>query len=306
MGATATGKSSLALALRNRVSGVELVSVDSMAVYRGMDIGTESPRECVADWHLVDIADPSEDFSVAQFQAAAIEALQQISSRGHTAILVGGTGLYHRAVIDGLDLPGRYPDVAAELESEASTPAGLERLYERLATLDPLATSRIEPGNTRRIVRALEVTLGSGQLFSSFGPGLEHYPSAGPRLAGLFLSRPELDRRLKERLESELDAGWLGEVETLAQHPAGLSRTAAQAIGYRELLGVVRHQTSLDDAKAEILRRLKSFARRQESWFRRDPRVKWFSADSPNLAGDVLGWWGVPEEHLIVETVKGG
>jgi tRNA dimethylallyltransferase len=279
--------------LSARVNGVELVSVDSMAVYRGLDIGTETPPRSTASWHLLNIADPAEDFSVAQFQDAARAVLAQIHSRGHRAILVGGTGLYHRAAVDGLELPGRYPEVARELEIEASSPEGLASLYESLAALDPLAASRIEPGNRRRIVRALEVTVGAGRRFSSFGPGLGHYPVTGPRLAGLSLERPEIDRRLAERLDAELAAGWLEEVARLASHPGGLSRTARQAIGYRELLAHLEDGLPLQAAKTEILRRLKAFARRQEAWFRRDPRVKWFQGGSECLADEVIEWWGV-------------
>jgi tRNA dimethylallyltransferase len=290
VGATATGKTALALDIACRVSRTELVSVDSMAVYRGLDIGTEKPAER-ANWHLIDIADPSEDFSVAAFQAAARKALAGIRSRGNTPIFVGGTGLYHRAVLDGLELPGRYPDVAALLEVEAATPEGLAGLYARLAEDDPVAAGRIEPGNRRRIVRALEVTIGSGRGFSTFGPGLESYAAAGPRLAGLALDRAELDRRLVQRLDDELASGWLDEVARLATRQPALSRTARQAIGYSELLAHVGGELSLEGAKAMIVRRLKSFARRQESWFRRDPRVVWFDARLGDLAERVTEWW---------------
>jgi tRNA dimethylallyltransferase len=263
------------------------VSVDAMAVYRGLDVGTETPRDSPAPWHLIDIADPNEEFSVAEFQSAARAALQAIHRQGHLAVLVGGTGLYHRAVIDDLQLPGRYPDVAASLEV-----AGLAGLYERLCAVDPLAASRIEPGNARRIRRALEVTLGSGKPFSSFGPGLDHYPPASAQLIGLTLDRRQLDRRLEDRLEREMEGGFLDEVAALARREGGLSRTARQAIGYRELLEVVEDGASLPEAKIAILRRLKSYARRQEAWFRRDARVTWFAADAPHLAETVLECWG--------------
>jgi tRNA dimethylallyltransferase len=264
-----------------------------MAVYREMDIGTEKPRPAPAPWHLVDIADPSEDFSVARFQSAARRALAAIHERDHLGLLVGGTGLYHRAVIDELQLPGRYPDIAGALESAlADEPAsGLHEMYERLSVLDPLAATRIEPGNARRIVRALEVTLGSGKPYSSFGPGLGHYAPASALLIGLSLDRRQIDQRLEERLEGELEEGFLEEVAKLARREGGLSRTARQAIGYRELLAVVEDGVPLDEAKAAILRRLKSFARRQEAWFRRDPRVTWFPADAPHLAATVLELW---------------
>ena len=192
---------------------------------------------------------------------------------------------------------------AGELQTEAESaapqgrvaPAGLGEMYGRLVELDPLAASRIEPNNARRIVRALEVTLGSGQPYSSFGPGLEHYPPARVRLAGLALDRQEIDRRLEARLEAEMEGGFLQEVAALSRRQGGLSRTARQAIGYRELLEVVEDGAPLAEAKAAILRRLKSFARRQEAWFGRDARVTWFPADSPRLAATVLEWWcGLP------------
>ncbi len=262
-----------------------------MAVYRGLDIGTEKPPSSPASWHLVDLAGAEEDFSVAQFQSAARQALAGIHGRDHLAVLVGGTGLYHRAIVDDLELPGRYPDTAAALAAEATDPARLAGLYERLVELDALAASRIEPGNARRIVRALEVTVGSGRPFSSFGPGLERYAAAPIRLVGLSLDRAEIDRRLEARLDAELRAGFLKEVEALSQAPRGLSRTARQAIGYRELLEVVAGRLSVDDARVQIVRRLKSFARRQEAWFRRDPRVTWFAAGGADLAASVLQHW---------------
>jgi tRNA dimethylallyltransferase len=290
VGPTASGKTALAVGIAGRVPTTELVSVDSMAVYRGLDIGTEKPSDAYR-WHMIDIADPGEDFSVAMFQAAATRAVAGIRARGHRPVFVGGTGLYHRAVLDGLELPGRYPAVAAQLESEASKPDGLARLYDRLASADPVAAARIEPGNHRRIVRALEVTLGSARRFSSFGPGLESYSPSPTSMAGLAVDRSEIDRRLAERLAAELDAGWIDEVAGLASRQAGLSRTARQAIGYDELLQYLDGKLTLEDAKAMIMKRLKAFARRQESWFRRDPRVVWFDAGADDLVDRVVSWW---------------
>jgi tRNA dimethylallyltransferase len=291
VGATGTGKTELALELaRSTPDRYELVSVDAMAVYRHLDLGTAKPtlaeRE-VARWHLIDIVDPSEEFSVASFQSEARRALAGIAERGHVPLLVGGTGLYHRAVMDGLDIPGRFPEVKAELEREADAPGGAADLFGRLSQLDPLAAARIEPGNVRRIVRALEVTIGSGRSFSSFGPGLGSYPPSSSRVIGLELERPELDRRLADRFEAQLAQGLLDEVRALAARPAGLSRTARQAIGYRELLSHVEQGVPLEQAIAESVRRLRAFARRQQAWFRRDPRVEWYRADRPDL-GDAV------------------
>lgn len=286
VGATATGKTDLAVAVARRRPGVELVSVDAMAVYRGLDVGTAKPtaeQRTGVTWHLLDVVDPSCDFSVAAFQAAGRAALRAIDERGHVSLLVGGTGLYHRALVDDLDLPGRYPALAARLDAEAAE-LGAAALHRRLAELDPLAASRIEPGNRRRIVRALEVTLGSGRPFSASGPGLGEYRPAGTVLLGLALERSELDRRIAARLDAQMRGGLLDEVARLAGAPGGLGRTARQALGYRELLAHLEGRSSLDEAIAETLRRTRAFARRQERWFRRDPRVTWWRADEPGLA----------------------
>jgi tRNA dimethylallyltransferase len=287
VGATATGKTALALELaRCEPDRYELVSVDAMAVYRFLDLGTAKPtqaEQAEAPWHLIDIVDPSEQFSVAAFQAAARHALEGIESRNHVPVLVGGTGLYHRAVVDSLAIPGRFPEVAAALEVEAEHPGGVGELFRRLCELDPMAAQRVEPANRRRIVRALEVTIGTGRPFSSFGPGLVSYAPTTATMIGLQLERGELDRRLAVRFDDQLARGFLEEVRVLASRPAGLSRTARQAIGYRELLSHVEQGVPLEQAKAESLRRLRALARRQESWFRRDPRVHWFQAERGDL-----------------------
>jgi tRNA dimethylallyltransferase len=279
VGATATGKSEAALEVARRRGDVEIVSVDSMCVYRGMDLATAKPSpEARAEvpHHLIDLVNPDEEFTVAQFQRAAREAMAEIAGRGHCAVLVGGTGLYLRAVVDDLQIPGRYPDVVAELEAEVDDGrTDVPALHARLAALDPVAASRMEATNRRRIVRALEVTIGSGRPFSAFGPGLEAYPPA--RLPMIAIARPieEIDRRIEERFAAWMAAGLLGEVQALAGRPAGISRTARQALGYRELLAHVEEAAPLEDCVAEAVRRSKSFARRQASWFRRDPRITW-------------------------------
>lgn len=290
VGATATGKSALALELARRQPDVELVSVDAMQVYRGMDIGTAKPsraERAEVPHHLLDVADPAEDFSVARFQAAARDALADIEARGRRAVLVGGTGLYVRAVVDDLTLPGRYPEARAIAEAEADTAA----LHRRLGRLDPVAAARMDPTNRRRLVRALEVTLGSGRPFSSFGPGLEVYPPSAIAQVGLRLSPEHLDIRIGRRLDAMLDAGFLDEVRRLASRPAGLSRTARQALGYRELLAHVEGQMALDEAVTETRRRTRRFARRQLRWFRRDPRITWHDPgdNAVALAARLLG-----------------
>jgi tRNA dimethylallyltransferase len=203
---------------------------------------------------------------------------------------VGGTGLYVNALVDALTLPGRFPVVAAELEQEPGT--GL--LYERLRALDPLGAGRIDAANRRRVLRALEVTLGSGRPFSSFGPGISAFPATKWRLAGIWLPRAVVARRVERRLGSMLEAGLLDEVRALASRPGGLSRTARQALGYRELLAHVETGLPLQDAVAETLRRTRHFARRQRMWWRRDPRIRWFGSAEDPLAvlPALLGEWG--------------
>ncbi|MGH9067593.1 MAG: tRNA (adenosine(37)-N6)-dimethylallyltransferase MiaA [Acidimicrobiales bacterium] len=301
VGPTATGKSALALELARRRPGAEIVSVDSMGVYRGMDIGTAKPgpeARGEVPHHLLDLADPSEDFSVQRFQAAGGVALTGISARGGVAVLAGGTGLYLRSVVDGLDLPGRWPELAASLseEADAGGGSGLAGLHRRLAGLDPVAAGRILPTNRRRLVRALEVTLGSGRPFSSYGPGLTSYPATPVRMVALALARPVLDARIGERVAAQMEAGWLAEAAGLTARPGGLSRTAGQALGYRELWRHVEGELSLEAAVAETVSRTRRLARRQEAWFRRDPRIVWVDAGGPPekvvaRVAEVLGDW---------------
>jgi len=294
VGTTASGKSDLALGAARARGDVEILCVDSMTVYRGMDIGTDKPsaaRRAEVPHHLLDLADPAEEFSVARFAAAADEALGAVGGRGHRALLVGGTGLYQRAVVDGLTLPGCYPEVAARLGAEADEPGGLERLYARLAELDPVAAGRILAGNRRRVVRALEVTEGSGRPFSSFGPGLTRYPPTRVRLVGLAFDRDAVDARIEARFAAFMAAGLLDEVAALAARPAGLSRTARQAVGYRELLAHVEGGAPLAACVELAVRRTKSLARRQWAWFRRDPRITWVGpGDDPvDVVATALG-----------------
>ena len=286
IGATASGKSALAMEVARRRPGTELVSMDSMALYRGMDIGTAAPtaaERAEVPTHLLDLVDPDEDYSVSMFQEAARSALGDVIDRGCRAVLVGGTGLHVRAVVDDLEIPGQWADVRADLDDEPDTTA----LHARLVELDPLAAGRMEPTNRRRVVRALEVSIGSGRPFSSFGPGLEAYPPSPFTQVGLRVDRDVLDRRIAERYRRQLDEGFLEEVRWLADLPGGPSRSAAQALGYRELLAHLRGECTLDEAVEDAVGATRQFARRQERWFRRDPRIEWFDvADDPLLVLD--------------------
>ena len=275
MGPTASGKSAVALAIAEQLGDVELVSIDSMQVYRGMDIGTAKPSRddrARVPHHLLDLVDASHDFTVAEFQQSYRAAVADIGRRGKRAILVGGTGLYHRAAIDDLDLPGEWPTIRSGLLAEAEL-LGPAPLYARLTTLDPVAASRIEPGNTRRIVRALEVCAGSGRLFSSYGPGLEVYPPTSIVQIGLRWDRDVLASRIVQRVHAMIDAGLVDEVRDL--RAAGMSRTASQALGYKELLAHLDGAQSLDASVEQIVVRTRQFAVRQLRWFQRDPRVRW-------------------------------
>ncbi len=285
----------MAVAVARALGDIEIVTVDSMQVYRGMDIGTAKPDLAArggVPHHLLDLADPSEEWTVTRWLAAAREALAAIEGRGRRALLVGGTGLYFRALVDGLTPPGRYPQVRAELDADPDTAA----LHGRLAALDPLAAGRMLPGNRRRVVRALEVTLGSGRPFSSFGPGLDTYPAVPWRIAGLAPPREALAGRIARRWDGMLAAGLLDEVRTLAARPGGLARTARQALGYRELLAHLEDGVPLAAAGDEAVRRTRAFARRQRVWWRRDPRIAWYEVgDNPvAVTARLLGDWSAP------------
>ena len=325
VGPTASGKSQIALAAATRLaegasSGgaggaggagtaamVELVSIDSMAVYRGMDIGTAKPTPEVrarVPYHLVDLVDPSDEFTVQQFQQAARRALAGIARRGHPALLVGGTGLYLRSVVDDLSFPGRFPEVAAELSDrvDRAGPEGspdqrvmLDELHCRLTELDPVAASRIEPTNRRRLVRALEVTLGSGRPFSEYGPGLEQYPPSGVTLVGIDREPDDLDRRIADRFEGLMELGLLEEVRSLVARPGGISRTARQALGYRELLAHLEEAMPVAEAVDLAIQRTRTLARRQRAWFRRDPRIVWLDPSDDAVGAIVTIVGNVPE-----------
>ncbi len=288
VGPTASGKSALALELAERFPDVELVSVDAMQVYRGMDIGTAKPtpaERAAVRHHLLDLADPAEAFSVAEWRAAADGALADIAARGRRALLAGGTGLYLRALVDDLDLPGRFPEVRAELEQEPDTVA----LHARLAEADPMAAGRMVPTNRRRVVRALEVTLGSGRPFSSFGPGLDAYPPVEVPQVGLRPPLDVLDRRIADRVAAMAAAGFVDEVRRLVAAPGGLGPTAGQALGYREVAAALHAGTGVAEALELTVQRTRAFARRQLRWFRRDPRITW---DEDEAGGRARGWLG--------------
>jgi tRNA dimethylallyltransferase len=277
LGPTASGKSDVAMAAATAVPGTEIVAVDAMQVYTGMDIGTAKATaadRAAVTHHCLDLADPNDEMSVTEFRHAYDAAITAIAAQpGSRALLVAGTGLYLTAAIDRLELPGMWPDVRAALEKEPDTAA----LYQRLEHLDPEAAARIDAANRRRIVRALEVTIGSGQPFSSFGPGVAAFPPTDIVQYGIRWPRAALAERIEQRVQTMMKAGLLDEVAHLATH--GLSPTARQALGYKELLDHLDGLVSLDDAVVAIVTRTRRFATRQERWFRRDPRIRWIDID---------------------------
>ena len=283
IGPTATGKSALAHELARRVEGAEIIVLDAMTVYRGMDIATAKPTEAQRRevcYHLLDVIEPSEEFALAPYQAAARAAATEIWERGGSVIYVGGTGLYGRAVLDDFEIPGRYPEIAADLEARVARER--ESLYAQLVALDPLGASRLEASNDRRLVRALEVTLGSSRPFSSFGPGLDSYDEVRVVQIGLAVPLDVLDARIEERFRRFLEEGLVEEVRALAA--ASMSRTARQAVGYRELLAHVENGEDLERAVEAAIHQTRRLARRQLRWFRRDPRIEWFDDPAAALA----------------------
>ncbi len=286
VGPTASGKSEAALLLAGDL-GAEIVSVDSMLVYRGMDVGTAKPDAAArarVPHHLMDVADPAEAFSVARYQAMAREVLADIASRGRRALLVGGSGLYFRAVVDDLEFPGTDPATRRRLEADAAT-LGADGLYARLARLDPAAAARIEPSNVRRTVRALEVAAVTGRPFSAFARAWGRYPEGRVRAAGVLLPPAVLAARIEARVRSMMAAGFLEEVRRLLDRGLGRWLTASQAIGYAEMARHLRGELSLEEAVSVTVKRTRALARRQMAWFRRDPRIRWFEAGEEGAVG---------------------
>lgn len=273
LGPTASGKSDVSMAVASKIDRVEIVACDAMQVYRGMDIGTAKPtlkdRESVPH-HCLDLVDPRDRFTVSDFQAAGRQAIREIHSRGNVALVVAGTGLYLTALIDDLSFPGEWPEVRKELERNQDTSS----LMNRLRDLDPEAADKIDPGNRRRIIRALEVCVGSGEKFSTTGPGTSAYPPNGVHQIGILWEREALGQRVTERVHRMMDAGFETEARSIFKDRSP-SHTASQALGYRELFARFRGECTHDQAIADIITHTKQFAVRQERWFRRDPRIEW-------------------------------
>jgi len=294
VGPTASGKSGLAIALAERLmeSGrpAEIVNADSMLVYRGMDIGTAKPsadeRKRVVH-HLVDVLDVTETATVAQFQTRARAAIADCRARAVVPVVVGGSALYIRAIVDDFVFPGTDPSVRSRWEAELAE-VGAPALHERLARLDPAAAVAIEPANGRRVVRALEVIELTGQPYAAQLPE-RRYLLPGVVQLGLTVERPVLDLRIEQRVASMWAAGLVDEVVRLAERGLREGVTASRALGYRQVLELLDGLIDESEAQRRTVVATRRFARRQDSWFRQDARISWLAHDRPDLVDAALG-----------------
>ncbi|MFF3322897.1 tRNA (adenosine(37)-N6)-dimethylallyltransferase MiaA [Streptomyces sp. NPDC002889] len=283
VGPTAAGKSDLGVFLAQRLNG-EVVNADSMQLYRGMDIGTAkltTEERCGIPHRLLDIWDVTETASVAEYQKLARTEIDRLLADGRTPVLVGGSGLYVRGAIDALEFPGTDPEVRARLEEEL-TVRGSGALHARLAAADPEAARAILPSNGRRVVRALEVIEITGRPFTANLPG--HDAVYDTVQIGVDVARPELDERIAVRVDRMWEAGLVDEVRTLEAKGLREGRTASRALGYQQVLSALAGECTENQAREETVRATKRFARRQDSWFRRDPRVHWLSGAAEHRA----------------------
>jgi len=314
VGATAVGKSSLAveLALRLAAAGrrAEVINADSMLLYRGMDIGTAKPsvveRRGVRH-HLIDVLDMTETSTVADFQRLARDAITECCTRNVVPIVVGGSALYVRAIVDNFEFPGTDPALRAELEAELER-IGAQSLHRRLAALDPAAAATIEPGNGRRIVRALEVGALTGRPYAATLPAYS-YLLPGVVQIGLAIDREALDRRVATRVHRMWQAGLVDEVRQLEQAGLRRGRTASRALGYRQVLDFLAYSISEGEAEEQTILATRRFARRQDAWFRKDPRIHWLRWDDPQLVDSAYGLAGAggnqasePAESMPLEN----
>jgi tRNA dimethylallyltransferase len=281
VGATAAGKSELALDLAERLGG-EVVNTDAMQQYRGMDIGTAKlavPERRGIPHHLLDVLDVTETASVATFQSAAREVVADCRARGVVPVLAGGSALYTRAVLDQLAFPGTDPSLRADLEDRLAR-FGPVALHAELARVDPEAAASILSGNGRRLVRALEVVTLTGHPFRATLPR-RAYVDPHTLQVGLRIERDVQDRRIVERVDRMWRDGLVEEVRTLADRGLRDGRTAKEALGYKQVLALLDGRTGEDEARAATVRGTRRFARRQDGWFRKDPRVVWVGWDDP-------------------------
>jgi tRNA dimethylallyltransferase len=283
-GATATGKSDIAIEVAQEL-GAEIINADSMQLYRGMDIGTAKlnveERKGIPH-HLLDVLDVSQDSTVAWYQEQARAAITEIHSRGKDAVIVGGTGLYIKAILDDLNFPDTDPDVRAKLEAELAE-FGAAALFTRLEELDPAAALAIDRANTRRVIRALEVIEITGMPFTANLPREDssRYPDA--LQFGLVMDREHLRERIDQRVDRMWDAGFVDEVDRLITQGIGNGSTAQRALGYAQIIAMRSGTMTEEEAKEDTKRASRQYARRQETWFSRDARIQWVAQHQPRL-----------------------
>lgn len=289
VGATATGKSDLAVVLARRLGG-EVVNADAMQFYRGMDVGTaklQPDERGGVPHHLLDVLDVTEEASLAQYQAQVRATVAEVRARGAVPVVVGGSGLYVRAALDVLHIPPTDPDVRRDLEEHAGR-VGAAALHAELARVDPRAAAAILPGNVRRVVRALEVVRLTGAPFTATLPTGEYLEPTVQ--VGLRPDRPWLDARIARRVDLMLEQGLVAETRALEARGLRTGRTASRALGYAQVLRHLDGELTLEAAAADTVRATRRFARRQESWFRRDGRVRWIDVgpDAPEPVAEAL------------------
>jgi tRNA dimethylallyltransferase len=283
-GATATGKSDIAIEVAQEI-GAEIINADSMQLYRGMDIGTAKltveERKGIPH-HLLDVLDVSEDSTVAWYQEQARAAITEIHGRGKDAVIVGGTGLYIKAILDDLNFPDTDPEVRAKLEAELAE-FGAAALFTRLEELDPAAALAIDRANTRRVIRALEVIEITGMPFTANLPREDssRYPDA--LQFGLVMDREHLRERIDQRVDRMWDAGFVDEVDRLIIQGIGNGSTAQRALGYAQIIAMRSGTMTEEEAKEDTKRASRQYARRQETWFSRDARIQWVAQHQPRL-----------------------
>ena len=287
VGPTATGKTALAVELARRLGG-EVVNADSMQLYRGMDIGTAKPdvtERGGVPHHLLDLWHVRQPASVADYRDLARAEIDRLRAAGTVPLLVGGSGLYVRAVLDELEFPGTDPTVRARLEAELAE-VGPARLHERLAGVDPAAAEAVLPSNGRRIVRALEVVeLTGGPVRAQLPEPRPHYPAV---VLGLDRDPAELDERIALRVDRMWAAGFVAEVAALATDGLREGPTASRALGYAQVLAQFDGELTPEEARERTVSTTRRFVRRQRSWFRRDPALTWFDAARPDLVDAVI------------------
>ena len=283
-GATATGKSDIALDIAERI-GAEIINADSMQLYRGMDIGTAklkvTERRNIAH-HMLDVLDVTEDSTVAWYQERARTAIAEIHDRGLHALIVGGTGLYIKAILDDLNFPDTDPQVRANLE-KLGEEFGANYLFERLQELDPAAALAIDPANIRRIIRALEVIEITGKPFTANLPREDSSRFPDALQFGLVMDREHLRERIDLRVDRMWEEGFVAEVDELITQGIRRGSTAQRALGYSQILAMRAGTLSEDEAKEETKRASRQYARRQETWFSRDQRIQWVATHQPRL-----------------------